>query len=428
MYFAFLSCIPEHRYLPGVAKLLGYPAKEIYAVECGDIQVFVEKRGDIFNYMLLDASLDLPDPLSFVPSEDILPKPGSAIKEHVVASSFTSTPNADNTNSPSRQYKSPCTPSSPQPPLQSSLLNSNGPVHVRREMYRKDSPSALSMRAETKAASIVSRMINAAKMTSGNGSSTSRPHSTVLNSHNGSKGNDKNNGNDDGNANDNELSRALGEGKKTFFNAVNSVGKSLDEGKSLEDIAKEGMKVAQKLQKATTMLGEDVKKRVESLTKGPPIKNGWKKKASKDVFRVGSVTVNNVRVFTRNLLAKGAEKRESMASPLMAEGEGGSDESATSSARCKTRNTQGWHKPILFKEIVFSGADLSSDPREKDPKTGLPRVGLKVKEIQRIAEARMKLEAAKNNTNLLFQLGSEEIFSYLEDKSRNTENGRQSSL
>ena len=49
--FAFLSCFPYQRFLK-------YPAKEIYSVTVSDIQAFVEKKGNVFNYMLVDSMYD----------------------------------------------------------------------------------------------------------------------------------------------------------------------------------------------------------------------------------------------------------------------------------------------------------------------------------------------------------------------------------
>ena len=65
--FSVLSFVPFFR----------YPAKEVYSVSVGDIQMFVEKRANVFNYMLLDASLDLPDPKKLAPVHSAVLPPGS---------------------------------------------------------------------------------------------------------------------------------------------------------------------------------------------------------------------------------------------------------------------------------------------------------------------------------------------------------------
>ena len=48
--FSLLSFLPE--------KFLGHRAGEIYSVVVKDVDVFVEKRGAVINFMLLDDSLD----------------------------------------------------------------------------------------------------------------------------------------------------------------------------------------------------------------------------------------------------------------------------------------------------------------------------------------------------------------------------------
>ena len=48
-----------------ISNMLRFPCKDIYKVEIEDVQIFVEKRRNVFNFHLLDSSLDIPDP-SFI--------------------------------------------------------------------------------------------------------------------------------------------------------------------------------------------------------------------------------------------------------------------------------------------------------------------------------------------------------------------------
>ena len=47
--------------LPKIGRILNHTFFDVYTVLVEDVQVFVEKRNNIFNFHLLDASLDIPD-------------------------------------------------------------------------------------------------------------------------------------------------------------------------------------------------------------------------------------------------------------------------------------------------------------------------------------------------------------------------------
>jgi len=65
-----------------ISMLVGYTWREIHWVICEDIQVFIEKRRNVFNFHLLDESLDIPDPApildALAQTESTLPNASSS--------------------------------------------------------------------------------------------------------------------------------------------------------------------------------------------------------------------------------------------------------------------------------------------------------------------------------------------------------------
>ena len=134
---------------------------------------------------------------------------------------------------------------------------------------------------------------------------------------------------------------------------------------------------------------EDLKEKMNTFSNAPPKKKGWVTKPAKDLFRIGSIVMKDLRVFTRNMISV-------------------DDDSESPTAT----NSKGWHKPIYFKEVVVGGAELSCPSKHRDA-TGRPRIGLHVSEISRVVQKRMVAEAGKSNGGTILQNAFGDFSRYL---------------
>ena len=326
--------------------LFGYPAKEVYSVRVSDIQMFVEKRANVsfggwglenrseylffasdglfsncpflspsqvFNYMLLDASLDLPDPAKLAP----MPSPVS----------------------PPRSPHRVGTPSSP--------VVSSG---VGTSPFATP-PDPAEEKANKLMKSFLGTFSRAGKAANESGVAG--------------------------------LEKVVRDQKNSFLSAVKKVQRQVEDGStSFEDVTREGVAVMKKMKKGLAENMGEIKEKMSTFSNPPKKKRGWVPKPAKDLYRIGGVVVRNLRVFTRNMVA--SDKHMKIAgSPL-------------------NRNSKGWHKPILFKEVVVSAADLSSSINHRDS-AGCPRIGLNVREINRVFQRRMVAETGRTNGAVLLQ-------------------------
>lgn len=187
------------------------------------------------------------------------------------------------------------------------------------------------------------------------------------------------------------------EQKKGIFKAFEVAKKRVEAGQSLEDVAAEGFSVMKKMGVAAGTTFGEMKSKMDAVTKAPPKKKGYTPKPEKDLFRIGSVSIFDLRVFTRNMLAKdrGEEQGEGEANKV---------------------NAAGWHKPILFKQVVVGAAELSSPPGIVNAKGTAPRVGMHVKEISRVMQKRMIAETGKTNSAVLLQTAFGEVSDFLSNE------------
>ena len=136
---------------------------------------------------------------------------------------------------------------------------------------------------------------------------------------------------------------------------------------------------------------EDLKEKMNTFSNAPPKKKGWVSKPEKDLFRIGSIVMKDLRVFTKNMIASD----DTLQSPT-------------------TINPKGWRKPMYFKEVVISGADLSCPSKLRDV-TGCPRIGMHSKEISRVLQKRMVAEAGKTNGGTIMQNAFGDLSEYVRE-------------
>eukprot|EP00586_Coscinodiscus_wailesii_P008785 CAMPEP_0172523626 /NCGR_PEP_ID=MMETSP1066-20121228/293760_1 /TAXON_ID=671091 /ORGANISM="Coscinodiscus wailesii, Strain CCMP2513" /LENGTH=500 /DNA_ID=CAMNT_0013306709 /DNA_START=362 /DNA_END=1864 /DNA_ORIENTATION=+ len=413
--FNLFSCIDE------LAPLLGYPCKEIYSVTVEDVQVFIEKRRNVFNFHLLDPSLDLPDPTTIVEQHNA-PKTRSA---PVVESSSTqsrqgmmqrmsSTPiNFSPSSSPSATTTK-TLPPLPAAPCRAASTTSLIPSHPPGDAT-----------AEKKANEIVTSML-------GSLSSLGRAATDG-----GKEGLEKAfMSHKDGvisrlkqlQASSGGAEKASSRSSFSFKNSKNSV----------EALAKEGMKVMKQVSKAVEKNVNEITLQMDALKKPPPKKEGWVENDTEEYFRCGRIVGRDLRIFTKDIILGGGSGSAAAASGATAVVEydapeknghnnsipagGGSGATANSTSvrsngtnhrHHRPANATGWSRPILLKLVTISGAELSPPVSARD-KHGLPPVGQKIDAIVDIVLTKLVAEMAKTNTGRLFQTAVGEVFAWME--------------
>jgi len=366
------------------SKFLGYPCKDIYSVEVSDVQIFVEKRANVFNFHLLDPSLDLPDPdvaLSAMASTmadnlanvDIL-EGGEGIESRVVHASDDSFGSVSDGSSTCTDSVTAAPDSASTPSLANGITRSRNNSQSSLATRKKSSVSSGS--AETKANEIFNSMLGAV-------SSLGKAH------HEGGK---------------EGLNRAFRNQKEGFVSQLKKFRDNLDgpstkseggfsEGNSvkMKQVALESMKVMKHIGKTVE---KEIKEQVGTFKVSIPKKKGWVKKVNNDQFRFGRIVLQDVRIFTKDMILK----RKS------------SEANASEKAK-----VEGWSKPILLKLVAISGSELSPSAMKDD--NGLPSIGRTIDKIVDAVMKRVLAEMAKTNTGRLLQNTLGEVFAWMDMKS-----------
>jgi hypothetical protein len=369
--FNLLSCL-DH-----VGPFFGFPAKDIHTVVVSDVQVFVEKRRNVFNFHLLDPSLDLPD------AADVMESLRGLQRQEQVEAMAVAVGDEH----------------MPQP---EELLGAPS-VESANETFVDALTTVVSAEgdAEDKANEIVTNVLDAV--------------STI--------GKAANEGGKEG------LHTALMSQKAGFVSQLKELKAKVADGKSkkalqrgsssLGRIAKDSISVMKQMGKAVEKNVTDLKEQVDSYHQPPPKKKGHN--SSNDIFRFGCIVAQDMRIFMmtqKNAVA-------SMSAVVAAEGDktnvlstthaGLTSKPSTDDASTKSTIEGGWSKPIRIKEIAVSGAELCPPMRSKD-ETGLPGVGLPIDKVVDIIVKRLLAETAKTNSGRVLYTAFGEVFSWIDVK------------
>lgn len=367
--FNLLSCL-DH-----VGPFFGFPAKDVHTVVVSDVQVFVEKRRNVFNFHLLDPSLDLPDAADVMESlrglqqQQQVEAMAVAVGEELM--------------------------------VQPDELLGSPSVESTNETFADALTTVASMEgdAEDKANEIVTNVLDAV--------------STI--------GKAANEGGKEG------LHTALMSQKAGFVSQLKELKAKVADGKSkaalqrssssLGQIAKDSINVMKQMGKAVEKNVSDLKEQVDSYHQPPPKKKGHKN--SNDILRFGCIVVKDMRIFMmtqKNAVA-------SMSAAVAAEGDkanastnaGLTTKPSTDDACLKSTSEGGWSKPIRIKEIAVSGAELCPPMRSRDA-NGLPGLGLPVDKVVDIVIKRLLAETAKTNSGRVLHTAFGEVFSWIDVK------------
>jgi len=385
--FNLLSCL-DH-----IGPFFGFPAKDVHTVVVSDVQVFVEKRRNVFNFHLLDPSLDLPD------AEDVMESlRGLQQQQQVEAMAVTVGEEQ-----------------MPQMPQLDELVGSLS-VESANETFSDALTTTASMDvngdAEDKANEIVTNVLDAV--------------STI--------GKAANEGGKEG------LHTALMSQKAGFVSQLKELKAKVADGKSkaalqrgsssLGKMAKDSISVMKQMGKAVEKNVSDLKEQVDSYHQPPPKKKGHK--TPNDILRFGCIVVRDMRIFMmtqKNAVASmsAAVAGDDENKPVASINAGLTTKPSTDDASVKSTIEGGWSKPIRIKEIAVSGAELCPPMRSKD-ESGLPGVGLPVEKVVDIVVKRLLAETAKTNSGRVLHTAFGEVFSWIDVKGSATVVQKQGSV
>jgi len=385
------------------ARMLGFPVRDVYTLEVEDGQMFVEKRGNVFNFHLLDPSLDLPDPGTWT---------NGAAAGNGGGPSAADAPRGEDGGDGSAD---PCAedagaalllPTTMTTMLTTAAAGAVTPAKFPRPQGPEKSPSVLA--AEKKANEIVCNMLGALS-----GLTKSL-----------------NEGGKDG------LERAFKYQRDGFVSKLREFQDANGRKPiNLEDLAADGMKVMKHVGRAVEKNVAEIQQQVDALTKPPPKKKGWVSKEIPDRFRIGRIVVRDVRIFVKGLMVE----KVRTGSPHPG---GGPAPSASAPARGGDGTGQpratDWNRPIHFREISMGPAELcpaastaashagarpatSGDAGDGAAAGGpqcppLPPLGLSEKEFLEVLKRRALTELAKTNSGRVLQTAYGEALAWLDQK------------
>ena len=415
--FNVLSCL-DH-----VGPFLGFPAKDVHTVCVCDVQVFVEKRRNVFNFHLLDPSLDLPEAKDVMESirglqlQQQASTDGGQVGIDAVGqrldvgddggdSSDGEMDNDDGIGVTSSRTE--------QDDLMAAPSRDSDGDAFRDALASSASVDEL---AEDKANEIVSNVLDAV--------------STI--------GKAANEGGKEG------LHTALMSQKAGFVSQLKEFKAKVADGKSkaalqrstssMSKMAKDSISVMKQMGKAVEKNVSDLKEQVDSFQKPPPKKKGHKGPPEDELFRFGCIVIRDMRIFMMtqknaaiSMSAGGAAAAAAsvsavattegtlappIASPVPSTGL--TTKPSTDDASVKSTIEGGWSKPIRIKELAISGAELCPPMRSRD-KSGLPGVGLQIDKVVDIIIKRLMAETAKTNSGRLLHTAFGEVFSWMDGK------------
>lgn len=214
---------------------------------------------------------------------------------------------------------------------------------------------------------------------------------------------------------------------------VNAAISGHEGGNRTTAIAKEGIQVMKQVGKVVEKNVLTMKEKVISLSKPPPMKEGWKAFENTEMFRVGFVELQDVRIFTKEIISKGKN-----VVPSNEKTQQQSDEDLEFDKPYKqqeqepqhlTLGINNWSKPILVKELRIYHAELCPSSysismlwKQKNAnnihslssfdKAAL--IGQPIDQIGNIILRRALAEIAKTNTGQILTNAFSEVFAWFD--------------
>jgi len=394
--------------------------KDIYSVQAEDIQVFIEKRGNVFNFHLLDKRLDVPD------AKQVLDSIGFNFDGGM--SSINSTDGQDGVVVQSQSSMS-------TSPVSMNHCESNDHSEHNYSGGNHDNNNNDDQEAETKANEIVMSIVGAVSKIG-------------LAAHTGGK---------------KGLSDALQNQKNGFVSQLKKVqdlvgvkdpiSSNLQNLKSSRTtkIAKESLQVIKKVGKVVEKNVLTMKEQVyDTLSKPPPMKEGYKAPGNPELFRFGFVELRDARIFTKEIIYRGSvtpnhngtatffaggtrpsmDHQQKDEEVEVSQNNDNSVGNAPSTEPPKM-TTNGWSKPILVKEVKIHPHEFCPSPsqssnlsKEKNGHSAAHShiasintsvlLGQPIEDVSYTIITRVLTEIAKTNTGELLANAFSEVFAWFD--------------
>jgi hypothetical protein len=391
--------------LDPISTVFGYTWREINYVICEDIQVFIEKRRNVFNFHLLDESLQIPEPsvMKDLKNQSSIPSSTDHNTQNVVA------PDQNDTDRP-------CQPS----PDLSSTVETTPDTSQNSTIGTLVVPEQTASAAEKKANEIVFSML---KTVSTLGKAANKGGKNELdrllkNQRDNivktlrefqDKGIGARNPMADTSQEDNgePKSTVFSNGSASSCNPYDTTKMTRRQGSSsMEIMARESLKVVRSMGKAV----ERNVSEIQLSLKPPQKKDGFK--SPDDWIRIGWLTFREVRIFTKDIILSSSKSSNSPNLKINPTKVDPSHETPSQS--------NNWSVPILLKEVSFGGTDLSNPVSFRE--NGLPVIGLKPDQLVDVLIRRALSEMAKSNTGRLFSNAMGEFFAWMDTVGSNNNN------
>jgi hypothetical protein len=323
---------------------------ELYTVVVSDVQVFVERQQNIFNFYLLDRQMILPDPkvmllkpLKKPPTlsskreeEEDLDKSFSA-QELIQRTSLESVESGLN---PQDVHRAPPTP----------IINPSTPVNTEHKKQ---------------AAQLVEEMLQAVKT----------------------------------------LGRAAQEG--SLQGAIQQQGHHLADklrGFQGKETLEQGVRVMQHVSQVAV---ESLQK--QNLEQWVPQRKSSSLPPPKG--RVGCILLSDMRIFTRDswIMTPGGGSGKNSTPMETASSSSSTSQNNNNNANATTTTTSdGWNKPIFIQQVTVRSSELCPPMSLKD-ENGLPAVYQPLDKVAEVVSRRVVAEMAKSNTGRLFSAAMGEV-------------------
>ena len=312
-----------------------FPCKDIYSIQIDNVEFFIEKRQTIFNFHLLDASLDIPDPKLIVKQNGL------------------------------------------------SLINENYTTHTSTNEETDDvkrnklSDENVDSSVEKKANEIVTSMLGAVS----------------------SLGRAANEGGKEG------LEKALEKQKAGFVNKLKqfqerkenqpkklSSFSNNNHSSSMINLAKEVKQMGKAVGKAVEKNVSQIQEQIHLYKQTPPKKKNWIKKVNHDIFRIGFVSLTNVRIFSKDLIA-GNTKHEKLSQ--------------------NKSNLYGWSAPVWLKSVTMTSSDFCPSISLRNDQN-LPIIGRTIDSVMDVFVKKMMTEIAKTNGGNVLRIAMGDVFNIID--------------
>ncbi|KAL3781740.1 hypothetical protein HJC23_004839 [Cyclotella cryptica] len=353
--------------VPFYGPILNHTFKDIYTGLVEDVQVFVEKRRNIFNFHVLDGDLDIPDPKLVM--EDYKRRKGLLRDDGSAASHDGAGDDSD------------------------SFLTLSQSMSLNTDEDRLDSSIARDAGSQSRekldeATLIVEKLVGAV---SNLGRAATDGGSKALHS-----------------ALRNQKDSLVKSMKMLHSSTVN--GDEPSSSKPKKDKVVEGVNVIRQLGKVVEQNVTDIKDQMSFLQKPPKRKEGLVEKHM-DIVRIGSFLLREMRIFTKDVLITKTKTTGTSKANVQIQPENiGAASIASTQA--------GWSRPIVIWELAITGAEFSPPMSARDSHTGLPVVGIPVDRAVDIILKRLMTEAAKSNTGKLLETAFGDVFSVMNISAR----------